>query len=50
MKQTLSNYERVKKWRAENKEKHKKQWIRYYEEHKDEILKKKRNKYKLDKQ
>ena len=46
----LSNYERVKKWRAENKAKHKLQWERYYLENHELILQRKRNKYKLDKQ
>lgn len=52
MKNTLKQtaYERVKKWRENNKEKHKLQWERYYLKNRDLVLERKRNKYKLNKE
>lgn len=38
----MENYERVKKWREQNKDKHQKQWLSYYQRHKEEILTKRK--------
>lgn len=48
-KQKLTPSERTKKWKEENKEKHREQWLRYYQNHKEVIKTKKRELYKLNK-
>ena len=45
-----NQYDRVKKWRKENREKHREQWLRYYQIHKDKIKADRIERYHLKKQ
>lgn len=45
-----NQYDRVKKWRKENREKHQEQWLRYYQLHKDRIKAERVERYHLRKQ
>lgn len=48
-KQKLTPSERTKKWKSDNYEKHREQWLRYYQKHKEEIKEIKKEQYKLNK-
>ena len=45
----ISNYERVKKWKQENPEKHREQYLKYYKNNAEVIKERKRIKYHLNK-